>query len=194
MGITLASVGTLMRLTIRDPRGGARRILHIDPPMVARWWLLALVAVVSALLTYASYALLPPEAQEILAAGMASPLRSALVQLLVLVICAVAVDRIGRWRRGAGTFPDAVLLVGWLQFMLTGVQAAQVLAQLLLPPLAEGISLFGIALFLWLFTNFVAELHGFRSLFSVFAGIIGTILAASLVLALVLVSLSPMGG
>jgi hypothetical protein len=41
-------------------------------------------------------------------------------------------------------------------------------------------------LFLWLMVNFIAELHGFRSLGAVFAGMILTFFAAALLLALLL--------
>ena len=35
----------------------------------------------------------------------------------------------------------------------------------------------GLVLFLWLLTNFVAELHGFRSLLAVFGGIVARLIA-----------------
>ena len=44
--------------------------------------------------------------------------------------------------------------------------------QVLLPPFAPAAYLAGLALFFWLLTNFVAELHGFDSLSKTFFGIL----------------------
>jgi hypothetical protein len=38
---------------------------------------------------------------------------------------------------GRGTFEDALLLVGWLQVIMLGLQALQLVALVILPPLAE---------------------------------------------------------
>lgn len=79
-----------------------------------------------------------------------------------------------------------MLVVVWLQLLMLGVQVAQLLALVVLPPLAGLIGLIGFVGFVWLMVNFIAELHGFRSLGLVFGGIIVTFIAAAFVLAILL--------
>ncbi|NJR43059.1 MAG: hypothetical protein HC767_10775 [Akkermansiaceae bacterium] len=69
---------------------------------------------------------------------------------------------------------DALLVVVWLQVLMLGLQLLQVLLLLISPVLAAVVGLAGIVLFLWLLTNFVAELHGFQSLLAVFGAIVLT--------------------
>jgi len=64
------------------------------------------------------------------------------------------------------------LLVSWLQFVLICLQVVQIVAMVLLPPLAFLIGVAGIILFFWLLTAFVAELHGFSSTIGVFVSIL----------------------
>jgi hypothetical protein len=64
------------------------------------------------------------------------------------------------------------------------VQAAQLLALVVVPPLADLLSLGGLVLFLWLLTAFVAEVHSFASMGRVFAGIIGSLILLAMGLAI----------
>jgi hypothetical protein len=78
------------------------------------------------------------------------------------------------------------LVVVWLQLLMLGVQVAQLLALIVAPPISGLIGLVGFIGFTWLMVNFIAELHGFRSLGLVFGGIILTFIAAAFVLAILL--------
>ena len=186
MDLTLPGLLRLARETIQDPKGGARRIMALDAPMGARWSALALMAVASALLTHASFALAPPATRDFFATAMASPLRTAVLQGAAMVLGVMAIHRIGVARGGRGALPEAISLMAWLQFILLVLQVAQLVAQVILPPLAEIIGVLGIGLFFYLLTNFVAELHGFRSLASTFMGILATMILIAFVLALLL--------
>ncbi|WP_444666319.1 Yip1 family protein [Cereibacter changlensis] len=189
MELTFGSILQLARFTVQKPREGARAVLSLNLPNDARWSLLLLVAIGAALLTSVSIALLPAEMREMLGGGAQSPLVSAGLQSAALLLLVGVMTQIGRWRGGKGSFADALLLVGWLQFILLLVQAVQLASQLVAPFISEIIGIAGIALFFWLLTNFVAELHGFRSLGKVFAGILLTMFALSFVLALFLMPL-----
>jgi hypothetical protein len=81
-----------------------------------------------------------------------------------------------------------------LQFILLCVQGAQLVALLVVPPLADLLSVAGLVVFLWLLTAFVAELHGFASMGRVLAGIIGSLFAAAFVLAILVQILIGGGG
>jgi hypothetical protein len=190
MDLTLPNILALVRLTVQAPRQGARRIMALDLPINGRWLALILVAAGSAIGTHLSIALMPPEQREIMLTLIASPVRTALLQAGIWAVIAAAIAAGGRMRGGTGTFPDALILMVWLQFILLCVQMVQVLAGIVLPLAADLIGLAGLGLLLWLLTNFVAELHGFRSLIAVFAGVVAGafafLFAAAVLLTLVL--------
>lgn len=172
MDLTLPNLLALVRLTLQAPRQGARRVMDLNLPISGRWLALVLVAACSAIGTHFSIALMPPEQRDTLLALITSPLRTALLQAGIWAVIAGAIAAGGRMRGGTGTFPDALILMVWLQFILLCVQLVQVAVGLFVPVLADLIGLAGLGLLLWLLTNFVAELHGFRSLIAVFAGLI----------------------
>lgn len=196
MELTPAFLLQMMRATLLDPKAGAAAVLRLGFAPIVGWMALLLMAVASTLLTHISFAMMPPEAQEFWAAAMGSPVRTAIFQWVILLLSVHAIHKIGRWRGGKGSLEGAVLLVAWLQFILLCLQVVQLLAQAVAPPLADMLSLLGLALFLWLLTNFTAVLHGFQSRMVVFLGILLTLFAASFILAIVFTLLVgvPAGG
>lgn len=185
MELTPAVLLTMVRDTIRAPREGALAIMRIGFSPAVGWMALMLMAVASTLLTHLSFAMMPAEAREFWAAAMSSPVRTAIMQWVVLLISVHAIHKIGRWRGGMGSLDQTVLLVAWLQFILLCVQIVQLVVQTLVPPMADLIGLLGLVLFFWLLTNFVATLHGFRSLALTFVGILITIFAVAMILAFI---------
>lgn len=185
MELSLAQLLTMVRDTIRAPRDGALAILRIGFAPAVGWLALMLMAVASTLLTHLSFAMMPAEARDFWAAAMSSPVRTAIMQWVVLLISVHAIHKIGRWRGGRGTLDQTVQLVAWLQFILLCVQVVQLVVQTLVPPMADLIGLLGLVLFFWLLTNFVATLHGFRSLALTFIGILVAIFATATLLAFV---------
>lgn len=184
--MTLRDLAELMRDTLRDPRGSARIVMRLNLPVEARWLGLVLMAVGSALLTHLGMALTMPAGDMGSTILLPSPMATAVSQLAVLVLTAVFATVIGRWAGGQGRFPDALLLVVWLQAVLLAVQVVQMVLLLLLPPLGAILGYAAVALFFWLLTAFVAELHGFRSMGLTFLGVILAVLGAAFVLALFL--------
>lgn len=185
MDLTPALLMRMVRDTLVAPRAGAARMLGFGFAPVVGWISLLLMAVASTILTHISFAMMPEDAQAFWAAAMGSPVRTAILQWAVLLVSVHAIHKIGRWRGGKGSLDGAVILVAWLQFILLCVQIAQLVAQALVPPFADILGLIGLVLFLWLLTNFVAELHGFPSLALTFLGIFLTVLALSFALAFV---------
>ena len=180
MTLSLHSILALARYSVQSPRDAARTILGLGIPDSARWLLALFVAVTSALLTHVAFNMLPVQERVFLAGAMSSPLRTAGLQVLFLLITAAGVHRIGQWRGGTGSFADALLLVGWLHFLLVCLQAVQIATFFVLPVLAEILGVIGIGLSFWLLSQFVAELHGFRSALRVFAGILAVLFAVAL--------------
>jgi len=185
MELTPAFLLRMVRETLVAPRAGAAAMLGFGFAPIVGWLALLLMAVASTVLTHISFAMMPPEAREIWATAMGSPIRTAMLQWVVLLISVHAMHKVGRWRGGKGTLQGAVVLVAWLQFILLCVQVAQLVTQALLPPLSDLLGIMGLVLFLWLLTNFTAELHGFSSLGLTFLGIILTIFAAAIILVFV---------
>jgi hypothetical protein len=175
--------------TIRDPRGTFGRLLSLRLPRAALFEGLVLVVVLSVLLAEVSNLVLSRIAGQELPQVLASPFVFGALQLGLLLIMVVLIDRIGRGMGGSGDFDGALLLVTWLQFVMVCLQVAQSLAILVLPPLAWAIGVGGIILFMWQLTVLVAVLHGFASLGRVFGMILFVMLGAALALSVVLTAM-----
>lgn len=184
-GLPARIVG-LARLTLQDPRKAIRVLQAEDVPLPARTLGLLLMAVLSALLLQPSFLLLPPTDDAMGFVLAQSPLRTAVIQWVILLISALLIHRVGKAFGGTGNLPDAILIVVWLQLIMLGVQILQLLSLVLLPPLSGIVGIAGFVLFLYLLVSFIAELHGFASRGAVLAGVIVTFFAAAFVAALVL--------
>jgi Yip1 domain len=186
MPTLLETLTGLARLTLQDPRAGARAVLQLGIPVPARTAGLLLMAVASAILMHAGALVLPTTDDALADFILGSPFRSAVVQWVILVCSVVLIHRIGRACGGTGSFVDAMLLVVWLQVLMFVLQAVQLVALIVVPPIAGAINLAGLFLFFWLMTSFIAELHGFSSRRAVFVGIVLTVFGFAFVLVLVL--------
>jgi hypothetical protein len=176
----------LARRTLDDPRAGARALLALGVPLPARTAGLLLVSVLSALLLHLGFLILPATDDPIAQFMSQSPFRSALIQWVILIVTVFAIHRIGRAFGGRATLSDALLVVVWLQVIMLGVQVIQLLALILFAPLAGLLNLAGLVLFFWLFTSFIAEIHGFTSRWAVLAGVLGSGFAIAFCLVVVL--------
>ena len=178
---------SLTQLTLQDPRQATRVLLAEGVPMRARTGGLLLVAVVSAVFASIQLGASPQALDPLSAFMLASPFRAAVVQCLFLALSVVLIHRVGRAFGGKGSFPDALLVVVWLQLLTLAIQVLQLAATLVAPPLAGIIGLGGFVLFLWLMTAFIAELHGFASRGLVFLGMVLSALGAGLILGIVMI-------
>ncbi len=178
MDTSLSALMGLLRQTLSDPRAAARQVMALPLPRSARWQALALVIVLSMLFGQAAVLLMAGQGPDALSVG--------LIQGAVLLALVYAVHFVGRLLGGRGAFEDGLILIAWLQGVMVAVQIAQIVALLILPPLTGLLGFLGMALFLWLLTNFVAELHGFTSLGRVFGMILLTLFGVAILLAIVL--------
>lgn len=189
MDLTLASVAALMRQTLSAPRDAAARIIAMNPPDDARWLGFVIVVVLSVLVGQASILLLGEE-------GFGgSMIFMAVFQTMILLGLVVAVQGIGRLAGGKGTFPDALLLLAWLQFVMIAVQIVQIVAMLLVPPLFGLVTIGALAVFMWMLVNFTMALHGFTSALKVVVVTVFSFFGLAVVLAIVLaiLGLGPQG-
>lgn len=184
MDLSLQSLLSMARFTVQNPREGARMVMQVSMPMSARWAGFALMAVMSSVLAHVSFGLLPAESQAQMGNAMASPFRTVILQGALMLVAAHAIVWVGRWRGGVGTFENVLILMVWLQFILLILQAFQIAVQILVPPLADILGFASVGIFLWLLSNFVAEVHKFESVGKAFAGIMITMFAMGLLLAI----------
>lgn len=187
MDLTARAILDLIRLSVQRPQIAAQYLLSLDVPNAARWMLALFVSTASVLLTYIGFNLLPPADTAFMMLAMSSPVRTAILQVGLLLITAFGVYQVGRWRGGKGNFADALLLVGWLQFILLCLQVVQIAALIILPPLAEVIGILGLVMSLWMLTHFIVELHGFKSSVRVFVAVLGVVFVAAMAASMVIV-------
>lgn len=164
----LLTMGNLLRMardTVSNPREGAETVLALGLPKQALWLAFALVIVLSMLLGDLLYLLAGLPGDGALTGPLgASPVIMGLMQGAFLFLMAHAVTHIGRMFGGVGRLEEALALVVWLQFIFICVQVVQLVAVLIVPPMAAIITLLAVGLFFWLLINFIATLHGFTSL------------------------------
>jgi hypothetical protein len=186
MTLDLPSLLQLAWTSIRTPRDGARAIKSVVLPRASRWEALLLIVVISVFLAQVSTYLVTGQATIVMGPFLANPIMACIIQMSLLIIMVFAIYWIGRAMGGSGSFEDAILLVAWMQFVMVCLQAVQTVALLVMPPLASLIGVAGLGLFFWLLTNFIAELHGFRSLGRVFLMVIASIFGIAFGLSLIL--------
>lgn len=193
MVLTLNSLVAMAWRTVKNPREGAAEVLALGIPREALWTILLLTVVLSIILAQITTLIVGVGDPTGMIMG---PVATGVIQLALLILIVFAVFWVGRAMGGTGSLEESMLLVAWLQFIMICVQVIQTASLLVLPPLAGILGVLGIALFLWLLTNFVAVLHGFRSLAQVFVMILVSAFTIAFVLSIVmtLVGISiPMG-
>jgi hypothetical protein len=177
------NLSSLVRLSVTDPEKGASAVIALNPPVAARWMLLALVVALGTVMAY----LLPlmSGAEE----GLPTPITAAMLQGAMNMAAVALVSGVGRMFGGHGTFEDALLLVGWLQVIMLGLQALQLVVLMIVPPFASLVMVASVALFFWLLSGFICALHGFKSRLSVLLATLGTLFIAAFVFSLILITL-----
>lgn len=196
MQLTVGNLVQMALRTVRNPREGATEVLSLGVPRNALWLILVLVVTISVMLAQLTNVLILSAGGVLLDGFLSNPVLTGMVQIGLLIVMVYAIYHIGRLMGGRGTFPEAILLVSWLQFIMVCLQVLQTGAMLVLPPVAGILGIIGFALFFWLLTNFVAVLHGFKSLAQVFVMIIASLFGIVFVLSIVLSVLGlglPMG-
>lgn len=179
MELNAATVTALVRETLTRPREAAQRLLSMDVPDDARWLGFVIVIVLSVLVGQLSLLLMGEGFQ----GGM---LFMAMFQSSILLGMVVAVQGIGRALGGTGSFPDTLLLIAWLQFVMIVFQLVQLVSLLVIPPLFSLITVLALVVFLYLLTNFIVALHGFASALKVLIGIIFSFFGVAMALAILL--------
>lgn len=187
MALASAEILDTLRLTLRSPRQAARVVMGWPLALGERWAILAVMAVASTLSATVFVTLAPESADPAMTMILANPVVFAAIQFGGLAVMSGLIFAVGRQFGGIGSFAEVLAIVGWIQVILFTLQLAQVVALILLPPLAVLIGLASLALTLWLLPCFIAELHGFRSAFLTFIGMVAAMFALVVLLSLILI-------
>lgn len=180
MHLDVTLLAGLVRETLVRPRDAAARVLAQDVPDDGRWLAFVLVVVLSVIMGQASVLLMDD-------GGFGgSLLMMALFQSLVLMALVVGVQGIGRIAGGHGSFPDTLLLVTWLQFVMLVFQIAQIVALVTVPALFGVVTILSLLVFLRTLTAFVQVLHGFPSAVKTGVAIVLSFFGVAMVMAIVL--------
>ncbi len=166
--------GELLIDSLKRPRAAARRVLDAGVPAAHLLEAAVLVAVVGVVLGYLALTMSPGALDVVSTAVIHHPLLGVVAQLAVMAIAVFLTVRLGRLFGGTGTLDGALAIVVWLNAVMVLVQAAQLVALAVVPPVATILAIATIFWALWAFANFVAELHGFQNPFIVLAVIVLT--------------------
>ncbi len=182
--------------SVTRPRVAARRILDLRLPVTELIEAAVLVSVSGVVLGYLALLLSPGALDVVSASVIHNPLLGAGAQLVVMAVAVLLTVRIGRLFGGKGDTYGALALVVWLNAVMVIVQAAQLLALALLPPLATILAVATILWALWAYANFVAELHGFQNPFIVLGAVILTVIVLFFGTAMIfaIFGITPQGG
>jgi len=176
----------LLSESLRDPRGATRSLTHVPLNRTDRWQALALAVLISVFLGFAVAQSAPPSDYPLAELIRERPIMALILELSLMILSVFAVYWVGHACGGTGRFEDAILVVAWLEFLIACLQAVQIAAMLTMPSLQGIVVLLSYGLATWLITNFIAELHGFKSLLSVFVMILVTLTGAVMGLTILL--------
>lgn len=183
--MSLVSLADMVVLTLRRPAEAVERIRALDLPMPSRWMALVLAVSLSTLLAGVARLAFPGEPGDPISDLMSSPLTLATLQFGALVVSAIAITVIGRAFGGQGQFDDALLLLAWVELILVGMQAAQLVLMLVMPASGVLMSLIAFALSIYLIIAVTKALHGFHSTAKVALGFIGGVFLVGSLLSLI---------
>lgn len=183
-------VPQLVAETLKNPQAAARRLIAKRVPAQAVWLGLLLVSVMSLIVLQLSL-IAVGDGQMLNPAGTAfrQPVTGTIFQAFSILLIALIMTFTGRICGGKGRFMEALLLVVWLEFILTILAAVQLVGLLLVPMVGIILSVLAIPLFIWLLVSFTATVHGFRNLLLVLLGLIGVFILTAVALAIVLVAI-----
>ncbi|MTH63770.1 YIP1 family protein [Paracoccus shanxieyensis] len=178
-------LGDLMVMTLRNPAQGVAMLRGLDLSMAERWLMLVLAVCLSTLLAGLARQLFPPSTEDALSAFLSVPMWLAVLQFGAMIVSAVVITVIGRAFGGHGTFEDAILLIAWVELILVGLQAMQIVLMLIMPGSAALMSMVAFGISVYLTISMTKALHGFESVAKVTLGFIGTVFVLGFVLSVI---------
>jgi hypothetical protein len=172
--MTAEGFWSLVRQTLVAPRDAAARLLSLGLPAREGWLALAVMAVLNTLVYSLSLRLSPPTdpaMMGMMAGAFNAPLIFAIFLFGALALTALVFTHAGRALGGVGTVGGMLVLLAWMQALRLMVQLGLLVLALIAPPLAGIVVIVAGLWGLYILMAFMAELHGFDSLWRA-AGVI----------------------
>ncbi len=182
MELSVANVWNLLRLTVVNPGQAADDLLRLPILGSMRFVALAVVAALSGVALWSTYAMAPmtmPDGSVMMPFG---PLSWAVMVGAGVMITAGLIFVCSRVAGGKASFTDLILLMSWFQFLQLALFLAQMVLIVLLPPLGALVALASVGLTFWVLAHFIKAANGFASVLGPFLGIIGAIVLVFLLL------------
>jgi hypothetical protein len=143
---------------LREPRAAGADIIALGVPKEALVPGLFAVVAISVILNSVGEAIAPSPFV------MITPFQMTILLSVMMVAFSFAIAKTGKFMGGLGEFPDALLLMIFLQAMFLPAVALQLVLALAMPTLAGLLMLVVMIYLTWVHVNFIAALHGFTSL------------------------------
>ncbi|MDE0589517.1 YIP1 family protein [Halocynthiibacter sp. C4] len=176
---TEGTIADLTKLLLRTPRLGMRAVLDMGIRGATLFQLAALMIVLASIVAYGIGALAPaPEGAE----GMIAPIGYILVAGGNLAVTSVVLYWGGRMIGGTGDFQDVLLAMSVHQGVTILFQVVFALASLVSPALGAVLLTVGVFYLIYLMAAYVAEVHGFESVWKATGLIIGMIFGLAFIL------------
>lgn len=175
----LETLKALTRLTFSNPREAVSVLLKSRLEQTQLLQFATIIVALGVILSWIFARIEPGPANPMIDALTGNPVLFAVVQYALLMISVLAIFMVGRLFGGTGSFDQSLLVSIWLQFYMLLWQVALFAVALIVPVLAQSLNMAILFYLLWLMANFIASLHGFKSILKVFAGIIATSFAVS---------------
>lgn len=189
--MTSKAIWPLVRQTLCEPREAARRILSLGLSAREGWLVLAAMAALNTFV-YSLSARINPSTDPAMAGVMIpaseAPLVFAVALFAALAVTALAFAYAGRALGGQARMADMLVLMAWMQALRLMVQLALVVLALALPALAGIVVIVAAIWGLYILLAFMAEAHGFSSLWRAAGALViafaGLVFGLSLLLSL----------
>ncbi len=158
---------SLVRQTLFEPREAAGRILALGLPAREGWLMLGLMAVLNTLVYSLSIRLSPPSdpaMTHMMGSAFGAPLIFAVTLFAALALTALAFTQAGRALGGTGRMDGMLVLLSWMQALRLLMQVVLVVLATVMPALAGAVVIVAAVWGLYILLAFMAEAHGFDSL------------------------------
>lgn len=182
MELSVANLWQLLRLTVVQPGQAASLLLRLPILGSMRFVAMAVVASLSAVALWATYATFPMTMPDGTAPPAIGPISWAMMIGAGVMITAGLIFVCSRVAGGKASFTDLILLMSWFQFLQLALYLAQMVLIVLLPPLGALVALASVGLTLWVLAHFIKAANGFASVLGPFLGIIGALALVFLLL------------
>ncbi|MDG1866566.1 MAG: YIP1 family protein [Yoonia sp.] len=166
----MSDLTTFLRLigeTVTQPAQMAGRIMARPYDRGTLWMGVTLVSILSVLLIQILQVITPFT----MPMGF-TPLLYGLVMGCILIILTMGLYLTGQMLGGQGTFTHSFALVIWLEVTALTFRVVQAVVGFISPGISGLLSFAGLIALLWIFLNFVNEVHKFNSFGRAFATIV----------------------